>query len=320
MKDFPERLLKCVKSALPKAGKTSLWLLKIILPVSLLVRFLQYSGVLGYLAEYMNPVFHLIGLPGETAIVFLTSIFLPLYASIAVMTSLTITLREATILSIMCLLAHNLLVESAVQKKTGSSFWWMCTLRIGMAMLVAFVLNQIMPFSAERFEVVTQPEVFTSATQVLAAWFSTSVTLIITIVTIVSALMILQKLLEEYNLFDVISRPLSPFMRLFGMPRQASFLWIVGNVVGLAYGGAIMIEQTENGILNRKEANVLNHHLAVSHSLLEDTLLYGALGISMWWIVLTRMGFAFLVVWCLRLKDLFWMKRIHPSTIFIRKV
>lgn len=309
MKDFPARLLKCVKSALPKAGKTSLWLLKIILPVSLIVRFLQYSGVLSYLAEYMNPLFHFIGLPGETAIVFLTSIFLPLYASIAVMTSLTITLREATILSIMCLLAHNLLVESAVQKKTGSSFWWMCTLRIGMALVVAFVLNLIMPLSNEHFEVVTQPEVFTSAMQVLSAWFNTSVTLIITIVFIVSALMILQKLLEEYNLFSVISRPLNPFMRFFGMSGRTSFLWIVGNVVGLAYGGAIMVEQTESGIISQKDANVLNHHLAISHSMLEDTLLYGALGISMGWILFTRMGFAFLVVWCLRLLDLPLVKK-----------
>jgi len=315
MKDFPERLLKCVKSALPKAGKISLWLLKIILPVSLLVRFLQYSGILSYLAEYLNPIFQLIGLPGETAIVFLTSIFLPLYASIAVMTSLTITLREATIVAIMCLIAHNLLVESAVQKKTGSFFWWMCILRIGMALVVAFVLNQIMPLSTARFEIVTQPEVFSSVGEVLKAWFSTSITLIITIVSIVSTLMILQKLLEEYKLFDVISRPLSPFMRFFGMPQQASFLWIVGNVVGLAYGGAIMIEQTESGILTRKEANVLNHHLAISHSLLEDTILFVALGINFWWIVLSRLGFAFITVWCLRLKNYLFINKLHSNAV-----
>ena len=169
MRDFPKRLLKCVKDALPKAGKISLWLLKIILPVSLFVRFLQYSGALSYFAEFLNPLFNLIGLPGETAIVFLTSIFLPLYASIAVMTSLTITLREATILTLMCLLSHNLLVESAVQKKTGSSFWWMTTLRILMSIVVAFVLNKIMPASTVHFEVVTQPEVFSSVGEVLSA-------------------------------------------------------------------------------------------------------------------------------------------------------
>ncbi len=315
MKDFPARLLKCIKIALPKSGKLSLWLLKIILPVSLVVRFLQYWGILSFLAEYLNPLFHFIGLPGESAIVFLTSIFLPLYASIAVMTSLTLTMREASILGIMCLIAHNLLVESAVQKKTGSSFWWMCSLRILMALVIAFVLNQLMPFSNNRFEIVTQPEAFTSSFEVVKAWFSTSITLIITILLIVSALMILQKILEEYDLFDVISRPLTPFMRIFGMPKQASFLWIVGNVVGLAYGGAIMIEQTNSGILNKKEVDILNHHLAISHSLLEDTLLFGALGISMWWIVLTRLSFAFITVWCYRLKDFVFLNKWHSNAV-----
>jgi hypothetical protein len=315
MRDFPKRLLKCVKDALPKAGKISLWLLKIILPVSLFVRFLQYSGALSYFAEFLNPLFNLIGLPGETAIVFLTSIFLPLYASIAVMTSLIITLREATILTLMCLLSHNLLVESAVQKKTGSSFWWMTTLRILMSIVVAFVLNKIMPASTVHFEVVTQPEVFSSVGEVFSAWFNTSVTLIITILLIVSVLMILQKLLEEYKLFDTISRPLRPFMKFFGMPEKASFLWIVGNVVGLAYGGAIMIEQIDNGMLSRNDVNVLNHHLAISHSLLEDTLLFVALGISFWWIVLTRMGFAFVVVWCFRLKNYVFINKLHSNAV-----
>ena len=104
-------------------------------------------------------------------------------------------------------------------------------------------------------------------------------------------------------------------MRFFGMPQQASFLWIVGNVVGLAYGGAIMIEQTESGILTRKEANVLNHHLAISHSLLEDTILFVALGINFWWIVLSRLGFAFITVWCLRLKNYLFINKLHSNAV-----
>lgn len=314
MRDFLNRFLKCVKSALPKAGKTSLWLLKIILPVSLFVRFLQYFGVLSYLAEYLNPIFKIIGLPGETAIVFLTSIFLPLYSSVAVMTSLSVTLREATILSLMCLIAHNLLVESAVQKKTGSSFWWMSILRILAAFLVAFVLNQLMPISTVPFQAVAKADVFSSIPELLEAWFRTSFVLIITIITIVSSLMILQRLLEEYNLFVVISRPLTPVMRFFGLSSNSSFLWLVGNVVGLAYGGAIMVDLAESGKLSRQDANVVNHHLAISHSLLEDTLVFVALGIGLWWIVITRLTLAFLVVWGLHLKNFLFNKK-HSSTI-----
>ena len=60
------RVWGCILKALPKAGKTCLWLLKIILPISLLVRILQYSGILGQISDWLVPVFSLVGLPGET--------------------------------------------------------------------------------------------------------------------------------------------------------------------------------------------------------------------------------------------------------------
>ena len=100
--------------SLKKSARTSVWLLKIILPISLLVRFLEYAGALAWIADYLNPVFVHLGLPGSTAIVFITSIFLPLYAPLAIITSMSITLRELTILALMCQIAHNLPVESAI--------------------------------------------------------------------------------------------------------------------------------------------------------------------------------------------------------------
>lgn len=290
-------LLKCVREALPRSGKLSLWLIKIILPISLLVRLLQYYGIIDLLAECLHPLFNLIGLPGATAIVFITSIFLPLYAAIAVMTSLAITMREATILAVMCLIAHNLIVECAVTKKTGSSFWGMIVLRIGMAFVAAVFLNNVLPLSETPFMHAGQMEQLNSLGAVLMAWFYSSLSLIVTILVVVTALMILQRLLTEFKLIDAISRPLRPLMKMFGLPDSSPFLWIVGNVIGLAYGGAIMADMVEEGKLTLKDANTVNHHLAISHSLLEDTLLFVALGINFWIIVGTRLLFAILVVW-----------------------
>ncbi|MFA7494196.1 MAG: nucleoside recognition protein, partial [Proteiniphilum sp.] len=77
-----------------KSGYTIWWLLKIILPVSLLVRLLDFYGLLTLMAGLLDPVFVYLGLPGSTAIVFITSIFLPLYAPLAIITSMSIGLRE----------------------------------------------------------------------------------------------------------------------------------------------------------------------------------------------------------------------------------
>jgi hypothetical protein len=278
-----------------------LWLFEIILPLSLLVRLLQYYGVVGYLADFLHPLFHLVGLPGETAIVFVTSVFLPLYAAIAVMTSLVMSLREATILTLMCLLAHNLPVECAVTRKTGSSFVGMFILRVVMAFVVALFLHIVLPPSDVPFMQAVVAVHDVSIISLLTAWLHSSLSLILTIALIVTGLMVLQRILMEFNLIEVISHPLRPLMKLFGLPDNSSFLWFVGNLAGLTYGGAIMADMMEEGKLTLEDSNMVNHHLAISHSLLEDTLLFVTLGIPIGIILGTRFLFAIAVVWGRRL-------------------
>lgn len=296
------RLYRCVRLALPRSLNICLWLLKVMLPISLAVRVLQYVGVIDWLAGYLSPVFSYIGLSGDSAFVFLTSIFLPLYPTIAVMTTLTITLREATILAVMCLISHNLPVECSVAHKTGSRFGEIVAFRIAMSFVSAIVLNWLLPHSNVPFTFLASTTTKVASWGMLfTQWFTSSLTLVVTIVLIVSALMILQRVLEEFGWMHRIAHSLSPLMRLFGLPPGCSLLWLTGNVVGMAYGAAIMIDEVEQGRLTRDEANLVNHHLGVSHSLLEDTMLFVAMGISFWWLFLTRLILAMVAVWAMRL-------------------
>lgn len=308
---FYQRIKYCVLTALPSSLKTSLWLLKLMLPISLVVRLLDYYGAIVYLSNFFQPLFNLIGLSGSLAIVFITSVFLPLYGTIAVMASLAMTLREATILSLMCLVAHNLFVECAVTHKTGSSYVGMILLRIGMAFVVATFLNVLLPVDNTPFVLSIATHSSNSIHELLTDWLTSSFYLIITVLFIVTALFILQRLLLEFELIERMSKPLKPLMKLFGLPENSPFLWIVGNLAGLAYGGAIMVDMVKQGKLSLQDANTVNYHLSISHSLLEDTLLFAALGINLGIIVGTRLFFAFMVVWVRRgLYFLFSRRRV----------
>ena len=295
------RLYKRVLRAIPRSLSICVWLLKVMLPISLAVRVLQHVGFIDWLAAILSPIFSIIGLSGDSAIIFLTSIFLPLYPTIAVMTTLTLTLREATILAVMCLVSHNLPVECSVAHKTGSPFGRIVAFRIGMSFVSAIVLNTLLPQSDAPFSFMNMGAAeVTSWGMLFMQWLSSSLTLIVTIVLIVTALMVLQRVLEEFGWMHRIAHMLSPLMRLFGLPSGCSLLWLTGNVVGMAYGAAIMIDEVEQGRLTRHEANLVNHHLGVSHSLLEDTMLFVAMGISFWWIFLTRLALAMIAVWTMR--------------------
>ena len=48
-----------------------------------------------------------------------------------------------------------------------------------------------------------------------------------------------------------------------------------------------MVEQMEQRKLSYGDGNLLNHHLAVCHSLLEDTIIFAAIGVPVLWVVPT---------------------------------
>lgn len=290
-----------VLRALKKSVHTSLWLLKIILPISLLVRFLDYYGMLAYMADFLDPVFVFMGLPGSTSIIFITSIFLPLYAPLAIITSMPITLRELTILALMCQISHNLPVESAIQAKTGTSFRAMTTLRIATSIVTGIVLNLILP-QEMGMPLFAQTNVvaMTSVGDVLLLWLKSSLNIALLIAAIVFTLNLLYNLLEAYRLIPRLSKAVEPLLHFFGLPVSTAFLWLIGYIVGLAYGGALMMDQMKEGKVTKSDASLLNYHLAVSHSVLEDNLLFVALGVSIWWILGVRFAFAWMVVWMRR--------------------
>lgn len=287
--------------ALKKSGTTSLWLLKMILPISLAVRFLGYFGILAYMADFLDPLFVYLGLPGSTAIIFLTSIFLPLYAPIAIITSMSITLRELTILALMCQIAHNLPVESAIQGKTGTTFRSMTILRIVMSIVAGFILNLLlpkemgMPLFAQ-----TDIVVVNSIGELLILWLKSSLNIAVLLSAIIFSLNLLYNILNHYNLISKLSKGLNPILKFFGLPENTGFLLLIGYIVGVAYGGALMMDQMKSGEVSRTDANLLNHHLALSHSVIEDNLLFVALGVSIWWILGVRLTLAWIVVWLRR--------------------
>lgn len=300
MKETYQRTLQASKNALPKARKTIIWLLKIIIPTTLIVSLLQHFGAITYISIILTPIFSLIGLPGESAIVFISSIFLPLYAPIAIIANLSLTMREITILALMCLISHNLIVESAIQQKTGSSYAAMFSLRILCSFVSAALLNWLLPITMGDgviSQIVIQQNGFGA---MLFQWLIDTSGLILKIALIITGLMILQNILKEFKILIFLSTSMAPLMTVFGLSKDSSFLWLVAQLLGLTYGSAILIEQVEEKEIASRDAKLLNHHIAINHSLLEDTLLYVAIGVPVLWITFPRIILAIIAVWIVR--------------------
>ena len=213
------------------------------------------------------------------------------------MMSMELTLRQATIIAIMVLICHALPLECTVNKKVGSKPLRMGLLRIIGALLAAMYLNLVLPEMSEPFSALTISATESSLPLVLKAWLLSSVKLSAMIFAIIFSLMFIQRLMEKYGLMEKLTKPLSPVMAFLGLPRNAAYLWLVGNVLGISYGSAVMLQLEEEGKITREEADEVNYHLIMNHSMLEDTLVFATAGVSALWILSTRLLFALLLVW-----------------------
>lgn len=284
--------------------KTWWWLLKIMLPITLGVTLLQWSGAISVVSGWLTPVFSHIGLTGEGVLVFITGCLASIYAAIGVMGTLALDYRSVVILAVMSLIAHNLIVESVIQRKAGGgAVWKFFVVRIAFALLAAAVMNRILPVGMTGTLLLESRAADTSFGGLMSEWAMTNLKLLPLMFGIIVSLNILQQLLREFRLIEYLTLPVAPLMSIFGLSRKSSFLWIVLNTLGLTYGGSVMISEVESGTLSRREAKLLNAHAAINHSLLEDTLLYVAIGIGVFWLIIPRVLLAIVWVWALRLKE-----------------
>lgn len=290
-------MLKIVKDSFKPTIKTTLWLLKIMIPISFVVCLAQYLGLIEWCAGWLNPLFCHIGLPGASSIAFLTGATSTTYAALAVMMSMELTLRQATIIAIMVLICHALPLECTVNKKVGSKPFRMGFLRICGALLAAVYLNLVLPELSDPFSALPLTSAEASLIEVLRGWLISSMKLIIMIFAIIYALMFIQRFMEKFGLMQKLTKPLEPLMQFFGLPRNAAYLWLVGNVLGISYGSAVMLQLEEEGKITPQEADEVNYHLIMNHSMLEDTLVFATAGVSALWILSTRLLFAFVLVW-----------------------
>lgn len=292
-----QRFFNCFKSARPSAFKTIWWLTKIMTLLSFAIMLLQYHGVIEWISYWLTPIFSHFGLPGEAALAYVSGYFVNCYSAIAVMTTLDLSTRAATILSVMVLCSHNMIVETTVQHKTGSSVARIVAIRTLSAFILGWVLNKIMPGSFEATSATGNVQEQLTFMIMLEDWFFRTLKNVIIMAILVYLLTVLQKILTEYGIIEYISKFLKPVMIFFGLSPKTAFLWLVSNTLGLAYGAGIMIEEAEKGITTKEENDLLNHHIGISHSNLEDLLLFAAVGGAYFWMLLSRWVMSWILVW-----------------------
>ena len=276
-------LITAVREVLLGGLRVSLDLFKIMVPILIAVKVLKELGLIAYLAWPLTPVMALVGLPPEMGLVWATAMLNNIYSGIIVLLSLAdtapLTQAQATVLAAMLLVAHNLPVELTIARKSGPRLGFQLLARI----LGALVLGLILHLTYSGLGILQEPATLlfqapASGPEPLWRWALGEVRNLFSILCIVTALIGLMRLLQALRLLELCNAALRPVLRLMGIGPRAATIAVVGLVMGLAYGGGLIIHEARTGQVEGRDVFAALTLMGLCHSIIEDTLLMSLVG------------------------------------------
>ncbi len=299
-----------VRSGWVKGWDGFIWMMKIIVPVSLLTTLLDRSGWLGRIDPLLQPAMGFLNLPPEAALPLLIGMLANIYGGIAAMVVLPLTPGQMTLIAIFLLTAHNLIQEGVIQAKSGLHPLKATLFRIAAAAATVLCVAPFLdPGAASTGGAAGPAEAVRPWFDVLQAWAWTTLLLAVKILFIILGIMILMETLKRSGWIHPIVKICTPFLKLMGLNPKVGLLWMTAVIFGLAYGGAVIVEEARNGDLSRTDLEMLHLSIGINHSMVEDPILFMALGISAFWLYIPRLVMAIVTVRLMRL----WFRLTGPK-------
>jgi hypothetical protein len=282
--------------------KVTWMMLKIYLPLSVFTIVLKQCGIIDAVAPLFAPFMRLMGLPGEAALTLVAGFTNTIYAALATMAAFDLTPRQVTILGVVLGLAHSLFIETAILSKLKMANVRIAFFRIGTAFLAGFLMNAFLPAH------ITGIVVHRSPASETFSWLQTVQGLALTslqIIVVISLLTLAYELIALWKHSATLKQKLKFIPNTIGLSDNAFAPWIAGFIIGITYSAAILYQFMERHQLSHKDACLVTVFLCLAHAIIEDTLIFVIVGGNFWWIILTRVVVAFLVVRLLSLRDLY---------------
>ena len=218
-------------------------LYKILIPFVFIVKLLEISGVIEFLAKLIQPLMSLVGLTPELGLVLVTAILVNMYAAIVLFINLIpildVNVAQVTILTTMILVCHNIPIESAVCKAAGISFIYTALLRFFSAFLLGFILKLIyfnFELLMEPFETLVKLDPLPTE---FWPWLYYQFVNLVYVFFIVCIMVIILEALKKIGIEKLFEIIFVPPLKLFGIQKEAMNIIIVGMTIGIQYGGGI---------------------------------------------------------------------------------
>ena len=290
------------KSLVKDTVKSAVGLYKIMIPISIAVKLLQYFGVISWIGAALAPVMQVAGLPGSCGIVWATTMVTNIYGGMMAFYSLdlssVLSTAQVSILCSLMLMAHALPIELQIARKAGCRLWLMFLVRFGFGIVTGILMNYFLD-TAHLFQepnsIQWKPPVLEDPT--LTQWILGEIKKYIIVFFVVMALMAVMRILKKSGALDKFSEGLKPVLGVLGINKEVIPMTVIGLSLGILYGGALIIKETEEKKIPKLDVFYAFVLMGLCHSLIEDSLLMISMGADWTMIFIFRMLFALLTTW-----------------------
>jgi len=281
-------------------------LMLIVAPVYTVVTILKYTPVIRVFAEFMAPLMKHFGLPGEAALAVILGNLINLYAGLGAITALKITTAQLTVLSLMLLLSHSQILETAVFFQIRAKWWLLWFIRLALSLLAGVGLSRLIVSAgptgaADAARLTRMAQVhYIGLGPALGNWargllLDTGLKMLL----VLAAIFVILELGQRYGLLEKTLRAIGSLTRFIGLKPEAGMPWLAGNILGIVFGAGVVIESVREGQLDSKQVTLVATFLALCHGLFEDTAIFVVLGANVFWILVPRIVLAVAVTWVL---------------------
>jgi Fe2+ transport system protein B len=297
MQNTNNKLRPSLTSGLAKGWNGFVWMLKILVPISLLTSLLAWSGWINRLDFILEPVMGVIGLPPMATLPLIAGLLTGPYGAIAAMALLPLTVDQMTLIAIFMLISHNLIQEGVIQSKSGLPFLKATLFRLIASITTVMVASWFMDHETATSALMDAPVIIQAPFfSMLKTWTTATLVLSGKILVIIVSLMITLEIMKNYNLIDRIVRVMAPVLKVLGLGKQTGFLWLTAATFGLTFGAAVIVAEAKEGNLSKDELERLHLSIGINHSMIEDPVLFLSLGLGIFWLCVPRLAAAIIAV------------------------
>ena len=271
-------------------------LVRIILPVAVATEMLMRVGAIAAIAPLFRPLTDFYGLPPELALALLAGLLMGIWNAAILLFVLVpvgdLSVADVTVFSTLILFAHALPIEQRIIRRAGPGMIVSSVLRIAGGLIYAAMLHALFQATGWLSQPVAPGWQPMAESQGWPGFLAGLMQTLAMMFVILSVLTLMVAALRRIGLMALLQRGLAPILRLAGIRGAAVQLTVIGLLLGISYGGGLLIREARAGHIPPRQVLLSCLFMGFAHSIIEDTLIMVALGADAVAILAGRLIFA----------------------------